>query len=289
MKRKGSFVIKVSTYKKRFSRITYAQLTNNGSPIQVVCNEEGIITTALSGRITKSRSAYSDGIKNAKITAYKDGKVYDYTYTHNGINEDGEYDARLAGSYSLFLENGKYDIRIESELYNRTIKNYLVEDGIKLYRKTIRMGQIKAKYPLDDVVREGYSINNLVTFVSYSKQENCDYNEALEHTAKEALIVGVIRDQHNLPTEDAELIVADSKTKVIKAFIRTKGDGKFSFVLEPGKYDVILRSTKHSAKIVRDYDFVDFRNGFLLDLFNIDNENYNNSLKSGGEWLWISK
>ena len=272
---KGNVIISGLTYKKKTSFLMNATLAYISTETPFVYIEEGEITTALSGKITKPSIRGKVGSIHAKITAYKGTKIYDSTYTYDGKGESGKYCHLTRGDYFLFLESGTYDIRIESESVNRTIKNYQVKDGIKLYRKRFFSGQVKSKYPEDNTIQESKSINNIVTFQSFD-EDIPEFNEAL--------VMGVIRDQYGMPVKNAELIIADSVSKEVKTFVRTEEDGKFSFILGLGNYDIILRSPDHNAKIIRGYDFNNFEGGFLLDLF----DNDNNYFKRGGSWLWIS-
>lgn len=279
---KGNFTISRLTYKRKISHLFNGKLTSSDVETPFNYEEEGEATSAITGKITKSSQRGKVGIRNAKVTAYKNNRIYDFVYTHNGKDDSGRYDMSLEGNYYLYLESGTYDIKIESESYNRTIKDYSVNDGVKLYRKLFKSGQIKNKYPEDEAFLENTAVHNVVTFQSFLE------DNGVEIDLKEALVTGTIRDQYNLPVNDAELIIADSKTKEVKAFVKTKQNGRFSFVLGLGKYDIILRSPKYNAKIVRGYDFESFENGFLFDILNKNHPDYNNSLKNGGDWLWIS-
>lgn len=213
--------------------------------------EEGESTLPMMGKITKQRG--SAGLKNAKVTAYKDNIVYDFIYTNS------------EGDYYLCLEDGTYDIRIESETYNRVIKNFVVNDGIKLYTHSYLTGQIKQKHPIIE-----------------------EFKNVIEFEDSNFLTIGTMLDQHGVATKDGELIIVDSETKEIKTFIKTKEDGKYSFLLNRGIYDIIVRSPKHSAKIIRNYNYIP-ENGFLFDVTDNTNSNYDVTFNNGGEWIWISK
>lgn len=214
---------------------------------------EGEKTKGLTGRITRLIGYIFVPVVNARIEAYKNGILYDYTKTDND------------GTYVLYLENGIYDIKIEGQAYFRTIKNYEVTNGIKEYRELIVNGQIKRKI-YDTVEFNLFDINTKMP---------------LNDTGKR-LINGRIIDQHGKPVEGAEIIVADSDgLRDIAAFVKTDEDGRYSFVLERETYDVIIRSPRHHAKIIRNYTFEQDK-GFMYNLVN-----QYSILKYGGEWLWI--
>lgn len=213
-----------------------------------------------SGKIAKNYHA----IPNAKVTAYKDLKIQDYSYT------DG------LGEYELYLEKDiDYSIRIESEIHKKMINNFSVNDGIIPYQKQILEGQITAKLPLNS------DIKNVIEFSELIDPNNTSL------VTKHYLVLGKIVDGYNNVIEDSEIIIADSTTKEIEVFTKTN-NGEYSFKLKRGNYDVIIRSSKHHALIIRNYIFIPER-GFLLDVLNrSDIKRGNILLSKGGESLWIS-
>ncbi len=208
-----------------------------------------VVTT---GQITKNNEydPFNNYVSNAKITALKNGIVYDYDTTR----EDGRY--------FLFLERGLYDIRIESQIYNRTIKNYQVREGVREYREDFKSGRIRKK------VYDSIEING---------------------AQNKRLITSEIVDEHGKVVPDVEIIIILSRdinilTKEIVAFVKTDKDGRFSFIVNGvGPYDVIVRSPNHHAKVFKNYKF-DLDKGFFQDL-QLDNLR----LKKDSSWIKIDE
>jgi hypothetical protein len=249
----SSFEITGNIYSRTFN----AGFNIVNEPINPVIIKEGEKTSALNGTITKHTGFFYDIVPNAKVVAFKKGIVYDYTFTDEN------------GFYFLYLENGVYDIRIEGQTYNRTIRDYKVIDGIKEYRTNIVNGQIKKR------------IYDSIEFANY------DENGFYLIDNGERLINGIILDEHNKPFEGAEIVVAKvdeiNNNREIVAFVKTNKNGEYRFKLSRENYDIIIRSPKHNAKIVRNYLF-DPDKGFMEQVIK-------NSLmfRKGGEWLWTSK
>ncbi|MNB89788.1 hypothetical protein D3C81_893720 [compost metagenome] len=248
----SSFEICGTTY----GRIIYSNFGITNDPINKVIKEEGIQTHALTGVITKNTGFFYDVVPNAKVVALKKGVVYDFDVTGKD------------GSYFLYLENGIYDIRIEGQTYNRVIKNYEVTNGIKEYRNIVLDGQIKKKH-LD-----------VVQFSTFNDEGYVEIDNG------ERLVVGTIVDEHGNPIEGAEIIVGkvdeNNSSRLVEAFIKTKKDGKYCFSISRENYDIIVRSPKHHAKVLKNHLFIP-DNGFMPQIIE-------SSLmfRKGGEWLWIS-
>lgn len=229
-----------------------------GSSEKVIV-EEGVASNGLKGNITKFNGFVYEAVPNAKVVALKNGVLYDFDIT------------REDGSYYLYLETGVYDIRIEGQAYNRTIKNYEVKSGIKPYRQMIKSGQVKEK-KLDTV-----------RFVKYDP-----LNPDRVFDDGQRLIVGHIIDEQGEPVSGAEIIVAkvsdteDSDDRKIKAFIRTDENGKYMFVVDRENYDIVVRSPKHHAKVIKDHLFIP-DNGFMPDIVS----RYL-VFQKDGDWTWIS-
>lgn len=229
-----------------------------GGSIQKEVYEEGINSMGLRGTITKYNGFIHEVVPNAKVVALKNGVVYDYDTT------------REDGTYYLYLENGVYDIRIEGQAYNRVIKNYEVKNGIREYRQLIRNGQVKEK------------ILDTVRYVEYDPN-----NRDRVFDDGQRLVVGKIIDEHGKPVVGAEILLArvfdieESDDRPIKAFVKTDEQGKYMFVIDRENYDVVLRSPKHNAKVLRNYLFVPDK-GFMTDI-----SSTNIVFKKGGDWVWI--
>lgn len=275
--KKVNKIIGKATFREKTSYTMNAILVHKDEKKFLKYEEEGSQTNVIEGRITISRSIYKEGVPNATVTVFKDNVIYDYIDTHSGITEDEDIDEILTGTYYLALEPGVYDVKIESDAIKRNIKNYIVTDGISEYRKVFKEGQIKAKYPVNNPIK------NVVEFESF--EDNNSQNRYV-------MVVGTILDQHRKPANNAELIIINTSTKEVDVFIKTKEDGKYSFILDIGEYDIILRSPNHNAKIIRGYDFTNYKEGFLINNFKEEYQSetnrYNNNFNHGGGWLWIS-
>jgi hypothetical protein len=195
-----------------------------------------------------------ESVKNVKVTVLKDGIVYDWDTT------------REDGSYFLALENGVYDFRLQGNSYNRLIKNVSISNGIKEYRQIVKNGQIKKRF--------------------FDSIEYVEFESPYMDDGKR-LITGKIVDEHLKPVEDAEIIISKvlennlSESRPIKVFFKTSKDGKYRFVLERENYDIIIRSPKHHAKVIKNFLFEPdkgFINKIKEDFLYFDQE---------GEWIWI--
>ncbi|MNJ90208.1 hypothetical protein D3C87_78020 [compost metagenome] len=201
------------------------------------------------GEISTIKQQNGKPVTNATIIAYKNGIIYDYTLT------DSE------GKYTLYLEDGIYDIKIQSSLINRTLKNQTITNGIKPFRSIFKDGQILEKR-LD-----------LIEFSNLSD--------------KEYFIQGALFNENGVPIENAEIIVADSVDKKILAFLKTDDRGKYGFVINNDintnkKMDLVIRSSKIHAKVVRGFVFDPIR-GFMNKIIT----DYA-LFEKGGNELWIS-
>jgi hypothetical protein len=222
-------------------------------PIFQKIEEFGEITSGKTGTITQRVSGLLRPVVNAKVTAFKDGIVYDYDTTDTN------------GQYTLCLEDGIYDIEIKSPSYSRTVKNYEVQDGIKEYRKLITYGQIKKK------------TNDMIEFAFFESD-----GKPLWHDNGMRLIGGTLLDEHNNVITGAEIVVVDSDTKEVHAYVKTNENGEYSFVLERETYDVIIRSPRHNAKVVKNFIF-NGEDGFVSEM-----TKQSLMFRQDGEWLWIS-
>lgn len=214
---------------------------------------EGTQTFGNTGVISKRNGYFYEIVPNAKVVAYKNGVVYDFDTT----NENGEY--------TLFLEDGFYDISINAQSYQKMIKNYKHENGILPYREVIIEGQIKRQ--LFDVIE----------FAEFNPTTG---EELIEHGAR--LVSGIILGEHGQPIEGAEIIVAEVDTHKVHAFVKTDCEGKYCFTIKRENYDVIVRSPKHNAKIMKNHLFVPDK-GFIPQVIE-----KSLMFRKGGEWLWIS-
>jgi hypothetical protein len=207
-----------------------------------------------SGTITKYNeyNGLNEPVVGAKITATSMGTVVDFDFT------------RSDGTYYLYLETGIYDIRIEHPSYSRVIRNYEVKRGIKEYKEDYLSGRVKNK-ELDTTYFCGGGNKKLIT--------------------------GKIVDEHGKPSKDIDIIVVVSKenkempeltTKKLRVFTKTNSVGDFSFILDSvGPYDVILRSKKSHAQVIKNYKFSN--DGFFHNIV------FNNlTFNERGEWIWIS-
>lgn len=208
--------------------------------------EEGIVQIERNGRIIN--------VPNARINVYRNGILYDKTKTDND------------GKYSLYLQDGVYDIKLFSETEKRTIKNYVVSENnsIKNYRQYVEKGQIKEKNK--DVVKFFKYENNILV------EDELIYQ-----------IEGKMIDEHLEPIVEANIVIALFDSREIIVNITTDDNGRFSFVLEEGKYDIIFRAKDCPAKRISgflfngDYGFIDSIKETGLQY------------REGGEWIWTSK
>lgn len=222
-------------------------------PLMIKKKIEGTQTFGNTGVISKRNGYFQEVVPNAKVVAYKNGIVYDFDTT----DENGEY--------TLFLEDGVYDISINAQSYQKTIKNYKHENGIQPYREVIVEGQIK---------RQLFDVIEFVEFNPTSGKELIDQGARL--------VSGVISGEHGQPIEGAEIVVAEADTHKVHAFVKTDKEGKYCFTIERENYDIILRSPRHNAKLLKGHLFIPDK-GFIPQVIE-------NSLmfRKGGEWLWIS-
>ncbi|MDF2533968.1 MAG: hypothetical protein K0R18_125 [Bacillales bacterium] len=188
-------------------------------------------------------------VRNASIKVYKDGIIYDYTKTDDN------------GFYVLYLEDGIYDIKIQSPSYNRTIKNQKIINGITPFNMLFKSGQI-AKKEFDMVEFFMYEVDGVSTGLRY--------------------VHGTLLNENGSPVEDAEIVVANSNTHVIQAFVKTGKDGKYGFVIDLGNLDIIIRSPRFNAKVLRNYEFT-AEDGFIPTVIE-----KSISFDIGGNSLWIS-
>ncbi|MNV73747.1 hypothetical protein D3C71_1669160 [compost metagenome] len=102
----------------------------------------------------------------------------------------------------------------------------------------------------------------------------------------ERLISGTIIDEQGNPVEGAEIIVGkvddNELTRPIQAFVKTKKDGKYCFIVDRENYDIIVRSPKHNAKTLKNHLFIP-DDGFIPQVIKSSV-----MFRKGGEWLWIS-
>lgn len=222
---------------------------NDKPPVEI---EFGTQSFGKTGKINKQIGNLLIAVKNATVTAYKNGVIYDSTVT----NVDGEY--------TLYLEDGIYDIKVQSPAYSRTLKNQTIENGIKLYKKTINDGQI---------IRKNFDVIEIANFNS-----NLPIDENIR------LIRGTLINVNGSPIRDAEIIVANNETHSIESFVRTDISGKYEFVVSNSKLDLIVRSPIFHAKVLRGFEF-DIQNnkGFVQTI--IENSL---PLEQGGDPIWIS-
>lgn len=222
------------------------------SNIQIVNKIIGNKSYGKMGNVTINAQPYPLKVCNAKIVALKKGIVYDFDIT----DEDG--------NYTLFLEDGIYDIIVQSQTVNREIKNYQHTNGIGLYSEVIVSGQIKTQH--HDVIE-------------FSELDLDTGREKISSSKR--LIQGRIVGENKQPIENAEIVVYDEFTKEVLAFVKTDCEGKYKFAISKSDCTVIIRSPYHHAKIFRNYQFTPDK-GFLPYI--IDNSLM---FKQGGESLCI--
>lgn len=202
------------------------------------------------GEVSTLKQQSGKPVVNATITAYKNGIIYDYTLT------DAE------GKYTLYLEDGVYDIKIQSSLINRTLKNQQINNGIKSFKSIFKSGPILEKR--EDLLK-------------FSNLSEIGY-----------FIQGVLLNENNTPIENAEIVIADTISKKILAFLKTDIKGKYSFVLnnndinDDKTLDLVIRSSKIHAKVIRGFVF-DETKGFMSNI--VDKYAL---FEKGGNELWIS-
>lgn len=236
---------------EHITRIVNAGFIIGNEPIQRMVVENGTPTMGVAGRIVIMVESTPITVGQARVTAYRNGVIYDYV------------DTDLNGNYVLYLEDGTYDIRIEGESYNRTLRNYPITGGIKPYSRVIVKGQVTIK-SFDTIGFAVFDGNGNPT------------DDGLR------LVNGTVIDENGNRIEGAEIVVARSSDHSIVAFVRTDPYGRYSFVIpNDDDYDVVLRSPDHDVKVVRNYHFLD-TNGFIPPL-----ANGNLTFREGGDYIWI--
>lgn len=214
----------------------------------------GEISYSTRGLISKDNGAFSVASSNSRVSAFKNGVLVDYCVT----DEDGVY--------FLALEEGIYDIKIESNSHTRFFRNIEIKNGIKEYHEFVSSGQIKRKK------------HDTIEFVRY--------NTTVDDGKR--LIFGKLLDEHEKPIAFAEIVVMkvlsnNSTLRPVKAFVKTDKNGEYFFVLDRENYDIIVRSPKHSAKVVKNF-FFNPEKGFMTE---ISSELL--VFQKDGDWIWILK
>lgn len=185
------------------------------SPVVKVYGQSGIIT-----------ENYNIPVPHAIVIVRKNSYIYDKTVTD------------INGNYHLFLPSGIYDIEIQSQLFNRTIKNHEVklEEGITEVKVDVISGDIFEKSE-DSVL------------FTYDDGMNVNYDS-------KSLVHGQILDIKDKPVYGAEIVVNETDTANVIAYVKTDLEGKYKFVLPHAHYDVRIRLPKQHVKIAKDVDYV---------------------------------
>lgn len=154
-------------------------------------------------------------------------------------------------NYNSYLSNGIYNIVLKDNLNIRNYNNIQIDNNINK-SIIINKGIIKTVYN-----------NDVYNF--YDLNENDIY-----------YIYGNILDVYNYKANNIELVITQNNNLIVYTNIN---DGVVSFVLEPGIYDIKMRSNNIPVKIVNNFEF-NPSDGFFNKLFqNISlNNNYDFSI-----------
>lgn len=151
-----------------------------------------------------------------------------------------------SGEYYIYIEPGTYTVRIGENSF----PNQIFKDGLKF----------QYFYTVDGLIKKRY--NNIVEFYDTEKK----------------LVEGKIINHDNEPLLDGEIIITQNNE--IKTYIKTDDDGKYSFAIENGIYDVRVRSKRMTVKIINNVEFIDEKSF-------IDSINEKYPLFNNGDWLLV--
>lgn len=181
------------------------------------------------GKIEEKQGYFVQPVPNAIITVWKDGCIVDRVKTD------------LNGEYTIFVPSGIYDIEIDGHGTKRMVRNYEIKNGItEVYCKPV-MGDIFEKY------------HDVVSFLKEDEFGTIGYeNDWFVH--------GEILDKEDNPIQNCEIIVSVEDEAVV--YLKTNEEGKYSFMLPLGKYDVRIKAPKQHVKIAKDVIFGG-RDGFM--------------------------
>lgn len=243
------------------SKLIYGVVDLNPNPIvnyYLNPSSDSIRPVSISGFINENVSGIVKPVTNVKVSFIKDYTVNDKSNKeYNGEKIVVDYCMTDSnGEYTVFVEPGIYAIRIDGGKYaNKVFTGQKIDGGLinEYYLSTDAL--ISKRY--DDVIE-------------------------LAGETEYRLVQGFLYNEQNKPLENAELIISQGKN--IEVYLKTKENGKYSFLLKNGEYDLRLRGPGQSVKIVRGFNFENGK-GFMNSVKAKSNILGTNEVKN--EWITI--
>lgn len=202
---------------------------NNDVPVEKIIVPESVI-----GIIKDENDNPLGGVK---VSFIKDYVVSDANIKQrNGVQTVIDYSITDGnGQYYVFVEPGIYTIRIDGGQAPQIFANQEITSNFYQYYYHIKKGGIKKKY------------NDVIEFYGTDKRQ----------------ISGQMLDQNKRPIKNAEIIITEGP--IVKTYIKTDINGKYSFAIENGTYDIRIRASNKPVKYIQNFNFEDGK-GFMTTL-----------------------
>jgi hypothetical protein len=230
-------------------------------------NHIGKLIPSVTGKISMPPVYLPNGDNKILVEAYDlNNKLKDQCVTTNY-------------TYHLYIPSGVYNFIIKNNLNTRNFNNMSV-NGIEFYYNYIDKGLISKIY--GDVIEyyslmsheevEQYYKSNKIDLNSH-KYTNCDtaFNHH-DHNIKQ--IFGYMKDEYNIPIQDAEIIIIHDDELVV--YCKTNELGQYKFCLKNGLYDIRIRCKDKKVKILRNF-FFDNNKGFFTEIKKLSGD-FNNEI-----------
>lgn len=202
---------------------------NNEVPVEKIIMPESVV-----GIIKDENDNPLGGVK---VSFIKDYIVSDTNIRQrNGFQTVVDYSITDGnGQYNVFVEPGIYTIRIDGGQAPQIFVNQEIVSNFNQYYYHIKKGGIKKKY------------NDVIEFYGTDKRQ----------------ISGQMLDQNKRPIKNAEIIITEGP--IVKTYIKTDSNGKYSFAIENGTYDIRIRAANKPVKYIPNFNFEDGK-GFMTIL-----------------------